>query len=214
MSSEGLARFVSSPGEQVDDLQPKAIGIFGGTFDPIHNAHLHIARAAREQAQLDKVLFVVAARPPHKQGGACASAEDRYSMVCRALESEEGLEPCRIELDRSGPSYTVDTVRWLMALYPEAKLFLIIGCDSLREFLTWRDPTGILECVNVLVVPRPNQTADIPAELEGHYRFLDFEPMALSSTGIRQRLLGKKDIDGLAPAAVTRMIKKEDCYRE
>ena len=110
--------------------KPLRIGIFGGTFDPVHNVHLRMARAARDRAGLDRVLFVVAATPPHKRGDVVASAEDRLAMVRAAIAGEDGFEASRIEMDRPGPSYTVDTVRALAETHPDARLYLIIGNTS------------------------------------------------------------------------------------
>ena len=112
-------------------MAKERIGIMGGTFDPIHQGHLHIARAALESARLDKVLMLPSGAPPHKQD--IAPAEDRWRMVCAACAQEERLIPCRAEIDRPGVIYTVDTLSILREDYPRADFFYIIGADTLME---------------------------------------------------------------------------------
>ncbi len=187
------------------------IGVLGGTFDPVHSGHIAIARAAREHAALDRVLFVVSARPPHKRSGPYASSEDRYAMVQAALEGEPGTAPSRLELDRDGPSYTVDTLKELDALCPGADLYLILGMDSLCDLPKWRDTRGILRRARLLVVPRPGKWA-CPRELEDRFELLPMEEMDISSTQIRRRIHDGTSIDGLVPPAVEQMIRQQGIY--
>ena len=135
----------------------KRIGVFGGTFDPIHNAHLDIARAALEYAHLDRILFVVAARPPHKTEGPSAAPEHRYAMAAAALEHEPAMEASRIEIDRRGVSYTVETLGQLRQMHPSCELVLVIGYDALIDLPNWKQPDIILDRARLLVVPRPEQ---------------------------------------------------------
>jgi nicotinate-nucleotide adenylyltransferase len=187
------------------------VGVFGGTFDPVHVTHIHIARAAREQARLDRVLFVVSARPPHKRSGPYATPEQRYAMVRLAVDGEDGLEPSRIEIDRDGPSYTVDTLELLTRRMPEARLFLIMGIDALKDLPKWRDPEGILERARVLAVDRPG-VGQLPPLLDGHYDLLPFEESPVSSTEIRRRVVNGEALDPLVPPAVADYIRKEKVY--
>lgn len=191
--------------------KPERIGIYGGTFDPIHNAHLLIARAAQQEAELDRVLFVVSARPPHKRATACASPEERYAMVEAAVADEPGLEPSRIEMDREGPSYTAETLRQLKARHPDADLFLIMGIDSLVDLPKWKDPQTILELAQLLVVPRPGEWKT-PPELAGRYRLLEFARVPTSSTGVRQRIMEGEPLDTLVPASVKKFILEKGLY--
>jgi len=186
--------------------------VYGGTFDPVHNGHLEIARAARAQAGLDKVLFVVAGQPPHRGRGARASAEDRYAMVAEAVADEPGMEPCRLELDRPGPSYTVDTLAALQEQYPGAALFLILGLDAAADFPKWRNTAGILSRARLLVVPRPGRY-DIPDWLQPHCTLLRFAPVDLSSTEIRDRLTAGETPDGVLPLRVLHLIHERGIYR-
>ena len=188
----------------------KRIGVFGGTFDPIHNAHLSIARAAMDQAGLDKVLFVVAARPPHKRAGVQAPAGARLRLLEAAVAEERGMEASSIEIDRDGPSYTADTLQQLRSEFPDAAFFLIIGMDSLRDLPNWRQPGDILARAQILVVSRPGQPR--PPESEIKYQMLDFPAMEVSSTDIRARLARGESISGLVPDAVARIIYEEGLY--
>jgi nicotinate-nucleotide adenylyltransferase len=190
------------------------IGVFGGTFDPIHKAHVAMAKAAREAAGLDRVLFVVSARPPHKnRQGPCADAEERYAMVEAALCEEPGLEASRIELDRPGASYTADTLEALRSAYPTAQLFLIVGLDSLVDLPKWHKPAEILDLAQLLVLPRPGEY-DIPKSIEGHYRMIPFEETGISSTEVRQALTTGERVAGLIPPAVVNYIRSRGLYED
>lgn len=191
---------------------PKRIGVFGGTFDPIHLAHLEVARAARDAAHLDKVLFVVSARPPHKKNETQADPEQRLAMVQAALNGDESFEASRLEIDREGPSYTADTLDTLHDLHPDARLFLIIGEDSLMDLPKWRHPERILERAKLLVVPRPGFDHEYPKMLEGHFEMLPFEEHEISSTEIRRRLAAGDASDDLLPPGVRRVIDREGLY--
>jgi len=187
------------------------IGVFGGTFDPIHRTHVDIGRAALNHKGLDRVLFVVSADPPHK-GDEITPADARYAMVEAALASEPGLEPCDLELHREGPSYTADTMKSLRALYPDAEFFLIIGQDALIDLPGWRSPQDILDEARLLVLPRPSEERPIPAVLEGHYEMLPFAESLMSSTEVRRRLAeGDAVADCLSPA-VRDIARKRGLY--
>ncbi|MBN2309100.1 MAG: nicotinate (nicotinamide) nucleotide adenylyltransferase [Candidatus Hydrogenedentes bacterium] len=190
---------------------PERIGVFGGTFDPIHNTHIAVARAALAQRRVSRVVFVVSARPPHKHEGPYAAPEERYAMVAAAVAGQAGMAASRLELDRRGPSYTVDTLAAFARDCPGAALALILGMDSLIDLPTWRDPEGILARAHILVVPRPG-TWDIPASLDGHYDVLDFEETTLSSTEIRERIAAGEPIDELVPPGVGRLICERRIY--
>jgi nicotinate-nucleotide adenylyltransferase len=188
------------------------IGVFGGTFDPVHQAHIDIATAARDQAQLDVVLFMVASMPPHKRHEVEATAEDRFAMVEAALAREEGLEASRMELERNGPSYTVDTLERLRALRPGVTLFLILGEDSLGDFPQWHQPKRILDHAQLLIVPRPDSRTDIPDDILSRCRFLEFKERTVSSTEVRERLHAGDPVDGIVPLAVQKVILERGLY--
>jgi nicotinate-nucleotide adenylyltransferase len=187
------------------------IGVFGGTFDPVHNAHVAIARAALEHARLDRVLFVVAARPPHKSGGPYATPEERAALVDAAIGNEPGMELCRIEIERKGPSYMVDTLRTLAEMYPGAEFYLIVGEDSVEDLPRWKDAPAILERARILAVPRPGSWRVDPV-LEGRYERLPFEKTRASSTEVRERIVAGKPLDDLLPASVAALIAERGLY--
>ncbi len=192
----------------------KRIGVLGGTFDPIHNTHLEMARAAVETADLDAVLFVLSARPPHKRDDTGASAEQRLEMLEAAIEHAPDFEPCDIELHREGPSYTRETLRDLQQIYPGAELFLIVGLDSLLDIPNWKDPEDLLDRARLLVAPREGDGSVVPPLLEGKYDFMPFKESDVSSTGIRRRVAREEPIDALVPAAVARLIREKGIYNE
>ncbi len=188
------------------------IGVLGGTFDPPHNAHCDIARAALDEWRLDRVLFVVAARPPHKSEGPYATPEERLAMVQAALAGEPRMEVCEIELERDGPSYTRDTLRELERLYPGADLFLIVGFDSLLDLPHWKDPQGILARARLLVVPRPGLPDAVPSNLDQGCDMLPFEKTTLSSTEVRKRIAAGEPFSNLVPHAVAKLIRRKGIY--
>lgn len=193
---------------------PQRIGILGGTFDPIHRTHLDIARAAKAFADLDKVLFVVASIPPHKRGGVSAEAEDRFALVEAAVAGEPDFEVSRIELERGGPSYMVDTLRQLHELYPDAEFYLILGQDAAVDLPGWREPQAILEQCRLLVLAREDCAPMDDPLLAGHYDIVPFSPSALSSTRIREALAEGEAVDALLPEGVVDEIAQRGLYHD
>jgi nicotinate-nucleotide adenylyltransferase len=189
------------------------IGLFGGSFDPIHRGHCDIARAALKEAHIERVIFVVAGRPPHKNDGTHAGAADRVAMVRAAIEGEPGMEVSTVELERKGPSYTVDTVGHFAREFPESEIYVIIGLDSLVDFPLWRRPDKILAHARLLVVPRPGVAEASPEQLRGHYDMLPFTETWLSSTEVRERIERGEPLDDLVPAAVADYIREKGMYR-
>lgn len=192
--------------------QPRRIGVLGGTFDPIHNAHIEIARAALAVCKLDVVLFVVAARPPHKTGETYATPAQRLAMVRAAVADEPEMEASAIELDREGPSYTAETLNTLCKEYPESGLFLILGFDSLVDLPHWKDPETILERARLLVVARPGEKQDVSAHLNGKYQIIPFDETDLSSTDIRRRIAQGASVEDTLPRSVLDVIQQEGLY--
>ena len=192
--------------------QAQRIGVFGGTFDPIHNAHLSMARTAMETASLDKVLFVVSSIPPHKQNNTHASPEDRVAMVEAAIKGETRFDVSDMELRREGPSYTADTLKELQEEYPEATLFMIIGQDSLVDFPKWRQPEVIMNHAHLLVLPRQGSDTPIDSSLDGHYDMLPFVKSTLSSTKVRTAIKQGEPIDSMLPRKVEELIKERGLY--
>src|SRR3712207_5576514 len=131
------------------------IGVFGGTFDPVHLGHLILAEQCREQAQLDQVWFIPAARPPHKQDRPLTPFAQRLEMLALALAGHPAFRADDLEKDRPGPSYTVDTLEEVRRRQPGQELELLIGSDCLPDLPRWREPVRILELAGLLVVARP-----------------------------------------------------------
>ena len=191
---------------------PERIGIFGGTFDPVHTTHITIARHVQREANLDRVLFMVAAEPPHKQGAFEASAEQRYAMVEAALSSSVELEACDLELKREGLSYTADTLDALQEQHPLAELFLIMGLDTMIDMPNWHQPDRILERAHILAVARPGIELATPESLTEHSTIIPFTGSTLSSTEVRNRLVSGDQVDQLIPPEVLRLIREYGLY--
>jgi nicotinate-nucleotide adenylyltransferase len=188
------------------------IGVFGGTFDPIHVAHLAIARAALNAGSVDRVLFVVAAAPPHKANGTTLDARTRYRLVEAALSEDPAIEACDVELNRTGPSYTVETLCDLNRLYPDAELVLIMGLDSVADLPTWHKPDEILTQASILAVARPG-SASVPVSIREHVTLLPFDERDISSTDVRNAIRDGAGIKDVLPEAVATIIQVEGLYR-
>jgi len=189
------------------------IGLFGGSFDPVHIAHVALAQVALTQLALDQVRWVPAGNPWQKER-AMTPAVHREAMVRLAIAGEPKFMLDRCELERSGPSYTLDTVRQLQAAHPGAEWFLIIGEDQYAGLHTWNDWTELLQRVTLAVANRPDVTAQPSPEVQAFtHRRVDLPAMPVSSTDIRGRLAAAQGIDDLVPPAVARYIDQHHLYR-
>ena len=193
------------------------LAIFGGTFDPIHNAHLEVARAARRECFLDRILFVPAAQPPHKVEGCAADYDHRYEMVRLACQEHPAFEPSRAEApapDRQH-SYAIQTIRRVAAqLSYHDRLFFLIGSDAFREITTWYHWRRILDEVEFIVVNRPGFVLDdsmIPAGARVHW--LRSVNSAVSSSEVRRRRGAGQSTRGMLPLGVARYITRHELYR-
>ena len=201
----------------------KRVGVFGGSFDPIHMGHLILAEQCRQQGQLDEVLFIPAAQNPQKENGAVATDRQRVEMVDLAIGGHQGFLRSSIEIERGGESFTVDTLKQLAEEMPEADLFLIIGGDSLNSFSTWHEPEEILRLATPLVVARPGAgevdfdklTALTDAENLARIKQLAItSPLIdISSTDIRRRVGAGESIRYLTPRAVEKYIQTQRTYQ-
>jgi len=188
----------------------KRIGVFGGTFDPPHAAHVALARAALAELQLDEVRWIPAGQPWQK-ARAVTPALHREAMVRLAIEGEPRFVLDRIELERRGPSYTLDTVR---ALAPAGELFLVIGADQYAGLHTWRDWQTLLGLVTLAVANRPGPMPPVdPQVLRFPHRVVPLPMLDISATEIRARVAAGLPIDTMVPPAVARYIDQHGLYR-
>lgn len=188
---------------------PRRLGVFGGTFDPVHFGHLIIAERARSDLALDLVLFVVAGDPPHKQS-VIAPAQDRVRMVKLATSDNPSFDVSDIELHRTGHSYTVDTLRELREDRSRADFFFLLGSDSLADLPTWRAPEDIASLATLAVVPRPGWEADGErADLV----LLDAPRLGISSSEVRGMLRSGRSVRYLVPDQVLAYVAERGLYR-
>jgi len=191
----------------------------GGTFDPIHFGHLVAAEEARARFSLDRVIFVPNGDPPHKKSYAVTAAERRYEMVVLATVSNSFFETSRIEIDRPGPSYSVDTMRaFRERLGIDAKLYFITGVDALTEIATWHDPEKLLELCELIAVTRPGYEAErlraaLTSQMLARTHLLAIPRVDVSSTELRERAAAGQPLRYLTPEPVVRYIEVRGLYR-
>jgi nicotinate-nucleotide adenylyltransferase len=218
------------------------LGLLGGSFNPVHNGHLAIARQTREALGLDQILFIPSSHPPHKPNGSLASAQDRYEMVRLAIASDSSFAISDVEISRPGKSYSIDTVRLLQQKYgAQTQLFFLIGLDAFLDFPSWRDPLTLLELCPFVVLSRPGLSfrslstvpllplipypslADLDAgrisRIEaplGKQRLtcLKLPPCAVSASDIRSRIRQGLPVANLLPPSVESYILQHHLYQE
>ena len=190
------------------------MGILGGTFDPVHVGHLVAATWAREALALDRVLLVVANEPWQKTGRRTITpAEDRLAVVAAAVGDVPGLEPCRLEIDRGGPSYTIDTVRELAGRYPGTRFFLLVGADVAGDLDTWHDVGELAGLVTLVIVDRGGveRASDPPG---WRVERLPIPALDVSSSDLRHRLTAGNSVDFLIPPAAILCIGRRGLYAD
>lgn len=209
-------------------------GILGGTFNPIHNAHLRIAEAARDCLNLDRLLFIPAATPPHKPLDGEVTFEHRYSMVELAIADNQYFEVSDIEQQRGGRSYTVDTLHELKKLYPDDQLYFIIGSDSFLDIATWYRGVEIFNLCNIVVIERPeapvnDQLKPLPVAIRSEFCYVHEElrlahrsgfsvffvpdnQLDISSSSLRSMIRQGKSTRYLLPDSVTKYISEKRIY--
>jgi len=200
----------------------RRIGISGGTFDPIHYGHLIIAEEIRESLSLDKIVFIPVGLTPHKKVGHVTEACHRYNMVCEAISTNPFFEVSRIEMDREGYTYTIDTLRQLKEIYgDDTELFFIIGADVLFDLATWKDYEQVFSMCDFVAVSRPGyKRSEIAREVKrlekkfnARIHLADARLIEISSTLIRENVKKGKSIKYLVPEAVERYIYEKGLYR-
>lgn len=195
----------------------RRLGVMGGTFDPIHYGHLVTAEEALVQFALDEVIFVPTGQPWMKEGRQVSPAEDRYLMTVIATASNPRFTVSRIEIDRDGPTYTVDTLRALGAENPDAELYFITGADAMLEIFDWKDPDEILSHAHFIAATRPGyDLAHFDATASTRHpnvSVMNIPALAISSTDIRDRVREGRPIRYLVPEGVKSYIEKAGIYR-
>jgi nicotinate-nucleotide adenylyltransferase len=198
------------------------LGVFGGTFDPVHVGHMILAEQCREQGRLDQVLFIPAARPPHKKEGELTPYAQRVEMLALALSGNPAFRVDELEKDRPGPSFTVETLVQISERAPTAELFLIIGSDTLRDLPLWHEPTRILRLAGLLVVPRPGspfagaeelrKSLKLPTDFPLRYEKCDIPLMDIASRDVRRRIAEGRSVRYLVPRAVEAYLRDKHLY--
>jgi nicotinate-nucleotide adenylyltransferase len=192
-------------------MASRRIGIFGGTFNPVHTGHLILTQDAMEALRLDEVRFIPCATPPHKLARDLASARDRLAMLRLALRDHDGFVLDDLEIRRGAPSYSVDTLAALRDRQPGAQFYFIIGADSLPELPRWYQADRLRKLATFIVLPRPGFT--LPASPRGwRVRVIAGHACAIASRDIRRRVAAGKTIRHLVPANVYRYIQRHKLY--
>ena len=194
------------------------VGVMGGTFNPIHIGHLVTAEEALYAFSLAEVVFVPAGQPWQKEHEDVASPEDRYLMTVIATASNPHFRVSRMEIDRPGPTYTIETLRRLRAELGDVDLYFITGADAILQILTWKDPEEVLTEARFIAATRPGYDLDrlekeLPEELEDRVHVLEIPALAISSTDIRRRAGEGRPVRYLLPEGVARYVEKQGLYR-
>ncbi len=218
--AETEAAIEASPARSEWDQRSRRIGVLGGTFDPPHIGHLWLATLAADALDLDRVLFMPAAQPPHKEGRVITRATDRLLMTRLSIGGNPTFELTGIEMERPGPSYTIDSVAELKRLHPETELMLVMAADSFAQIDTWREPDLLLDELEWAVGPRPGTTLPDRSGLEERFgsrasriHLLDGPALDVSGTDIRSRVAAGHTIRYLVPRDVEELIIDHGLYR-
>lgn len=212
------------------------IGIFGGTFNPIHNCHLAIAEETLKKMSLDSILFIPSGRPPHKEDREIIDPRDRYKMVLLAAKENPRFKVLDLEVSRPGKSYSIETIKEIKSIYEDGnRLFFIVGIDAFLEIATWKDAERLFSLCNFVIISRPGfsfsdisevpflkEVADRKDEISDGLQisiapdysiyFVAVSPCLISSTMLRERLKKGQSVAGLLPKAVESYIIKKRLY--
>jgi nicotinate-nucleotide adenylyltransferase len=187
------------------------IGVMGGTFDPIHHGHLVAASEVAQHFQLDEVVFVPTGQPYQKTG--VTSSEHRYLMTVIATAANPSFTVSRVDIDRHGPTYTIDTLRDLREQRPDAELFFISGADAVAQILGWKDSAKLFSLAHFVAVSRPGHDLSVSGLPEGDVSLLEVPALAISSTDCRSRVGRDFPVWYLVPDGVVQYISKHHLYR-
>jgi nicotinate-nucleotide adenylyltransferase len=189
------------------------LGVMGGTFDPIHHGHLVAASEVQARFELDEVAFVPSGQPWQKAGRLVSPAEHRYLMAVIATASNPRFWASRVDIDRPGPTYTIDTLRDLRAQRPEADLFFITGADALEQILSWKDVVELFELASFIGVTRPGYALSDAHLPRDSVLLVEVPAMAISSSDCRERVASGRPVWYLVPDGVVQYIAKHRLYR-
>jgi nicotinate-nucleotide adenylyltransferase len=187
------------------------LGVMGGTFDPIHHGHLVAASEVASAFKLDGVLFVPTGEPWQK--AKVTNSEHRYLMSVIATASNPRFTVSRVDIDRDGPTYTVDTLKDIQAAYPDADLFFITGADAIKQILEWKDVDDIWPLAHFVAVTRPGHKLELPKAPAGAISVLEIPALAISSTDVRARVASGEPVWYLVPDGVVQYIGKHNLYQ-
>lgn len=194
------------------DERPLRLGLFGGTFDPIHLGHLVLAEQCREQLALDEVWFIPAGSPPHKPVGNRTSGAHRLAMVQLAIAGHPAFRATDLELQRSGPSFTVATLAEVRRLRPQATLWWLLGADMLHDFSNWREPERIVTMARLGAVNRGGVVSGCPDQWAAHVDAVTIPALAIAARDLRDRVAHGRSIRYLVPRAVEEYIREHTHY--
>ncbi|MBQ0983394.1 nicotinate-nucleotide adenylyltransferase [Streptomyces sp. F63] len=192
----------------------RRLGVMGGTFDPVHHGHLVAASEVAAKYHLDEVVFVPTGQPWQKSHQNVSPAEDRYLMTVIATASNPQFSVSRIDIDRGGKTYTIDTLRDLRERNPDADLFFITGADALSQILGWRDAPELFSLAHFIGVTRPGHLLSDPGLPDGGVSLIEVPALAISSTDCRARVAAGAPVWYLVPDGVVRYIDKRGLYRD
>ena len=191
----------------------RRIGIMGGTFDPVHHGHLVAASEVQDYFDLDQVIFVPAGHQPFKVGQEIAPEEHRYLMTVIATASNPRFTVSRVDIDREGVTYTIDTLAEIHEQFPDAALYFITGADALSQILDWRHPERLFDLAHFIGVTRPGHRLSDNGLPPEHVSLLEIPAMAISSTDCRERVAAGQPVWYLVPDGVVQYINKHGLYR-
>ncbi|GAA3942038.1 nicotinate-nucleotide adenylyltransferase [Pseudoclavibacter caeni] len=192
----------------------RRLGVMGGTFDPIHNGHLVAASEAASAFDLDEVVFVPTGQPWMKADRRVTDADQRYLMTVIATASNPRFTVSRVDIDRPGPTYTIDTLRDLHRQRPDAELFFISGADAIAQILTWKDSEELWELAHFVAVSRPGHPLSLSGLPHEDVNLLEIPALAISSTDCRRRASRGQPVWYLVPDGVVQYINKYGLYRD
>ncbi len=196
------------------DERPLRIGLFGGTFDPIHLGHLVLAEQCREQLALDEVWFIPAGTPPHKPADGRTPGPNRLDMVQLAIAGHAPFHVTDLELQRSGPSFTVETLAEVRRLRPQARLWWLLGADMLHDFSNWREPERIVTMARLGAVNRGGVVTGFPDQWAAHVDAVTIPALAIAASDLRERIAQKRSIRYLVPRAVEEYLREHGLYQK